>query len=98
MWCARAQVTGCKLCCPNCESNQFVLTCATGGLNVDDMSKIRFGWGTRDAFMIVQGKYICCNPSCTAVQGKMKDNGTFDLDLQVLVRGLHVCGLAQPQS
>ena len=46
-------VVGCKLCCPTCGINSFVLTSSLGGMNVDGERDIRFGWTHESTFVVV---------------------------------------------
>ena len=59
-----SEVVGCKLCCPGCGHNAFVLV---GEVNVNSISNVRFAYGNGKAIMAVSSSYSCFNPSCPDV-------------------------------
>ena len=62
------ELLGCKLCCPGCQSNDFVLL---HGLNVHAGSAAwRFGYGNGCATSPVSARYVCCSPACPDVKDK----------------------------
>ena len=50
------RVSGCKVPCPGCKSNAFVLT---HKLNVDAESRVRFAHGNNRAIMPISRGYVC---------------------------------------
>ena len=58
------RVIGCKLNCPGCGHNAFVLV---GEVNVNSVSNVRFGYGNGKAVMPVSREHSCFNPSCPDV-------------------------------
>ena len=64
------RVTGCKLRCPGCGCNTFVVL---GGINVvDSIEKVRFAFGDGKAIMPVSSQYFCFSPTCMDVKEKPK--------------------------
>lgn len=62
-----AEVVGCKLACPGCRSNDFVLV---GDINVSSLEKVRFAYGNGKAVMPISRCYSCFNPDCPDVLAK----------------------------
>lgn len=58
---------GCKLPCPGCGCNTFVLM---GGVSADDAKNIRFAYGNGKAIMPVSRQYSCFGPDCPLVRAK----------------------------
>lgn len=58
---------GCKLFCPCCETNEFVLL---GGINVKAEKSVRFAFGNGRVMVPISRCYVCVNPACPAVINK----------------------------
>ena len=62
-------VVGCKVCCPQCKVNDFVLPLP---VNVNRKDRIRFAYGNNRALNPVACDYKCVNPDCAAAQAACK--------------------------
>jgi hypothetical protein len=72
----KGEVISVKLCCGECEENEFVMTPASmGGFNIQEKDKLRSFHGLVKTVVPVNGTYACCNPGCEAVKAILKTKG-----------------------
>lgn len=78
----RYDQTACKLNCPWCKTNAFVLI---DELNVHKKSSLRYAYGDNCAVMPISHGYICCNPDCSRVKSQRSE--VEIRNLRTLTRG-----------
>ena len=72
------RVVGCKLFCPGCRTNAFVVT---KGINLNSSTGVRFAYGNGKSIMPVSREYGCCNPACPEVA---KKHAPSSVEMQLL--------------
>ena len=84
---------GCKLPCPSCGTNEFVLL---GKVNVKAEKSVRFAFGNGRVMVPISRCYHCVNPACAAVQAKPRRKDAA-LELKLL-QGARCCLHHSPVS